>query len=101
MIELDLDRERIYTVLRETYEICRERLETDFDISVDDFVKSINLFLDSNRVSYTVPLRLPGKKYPGLAIEVNLRRAKVFARIPSRSRNHPKQVFLNRYLTVL
>lgn len=97
-IDLDLDRDRIRTVLKETYDIGRELLGVDFDIPAEVFVSQIEPYLGSNRVTFPVFLSLPSKRYPDLKIEVNLRGAKVFARIPSHARNHPKQVLLNRYL---
>lgn len=95
---LDLDHDRIKTVLGESYSICKDLLNTEFNISKEKFVSKINPYLESNRISTPVRIGLPTRKYPGLAIEVNLRRKKVFARIPSRKRNHPKQVYINRYL---
>lgn len=100
-ILLDINRDRIITVLRESFRICQDILVTSFDITEDQFVSRIQPYLDSNRVSLPVSLDLPCREYPGLKIEVNLRRAKVFARIPSYVRNHPKQVLLNRYLKAL
>lgn len=100
-IYLDLDRDRIKTVLHETYDTAEDLLDTTFDLSIEEFVAQIDPYLDSNRVSVPVQIRLPSKKYPQLHIEVDLRRGKVFARIPSHARNHPKQVLLNRYLKVL
>jgi hypothetical protein len=96
-IVLDLDRDRIKTVIREAYKISREFLSTEFQISVDDFVSKINPYLDSNRVTIPVTLYLPSKKYPGMKIEVDLRRKKVFARL------HPpsKQATLNHMLGAL
>lgn len=97
-IFLDLDRNRIKTVLTETYRQCQDILGTEMDIPEDVFISKVNPYLDSNRISTPVLLDLPCRQYPGLAIEVDLRRQKVFARIPSRRRYHPKQVILNRYL---
>lgn len=98
MIDVDLNRDRIKTVLKEAYSVGQELLAVSFDISADAFVSQIEPYLGSNRVTLPVFLSLPSKRYPDLKIEVNLRRAKVFARIPSHARNHPKQVLLNRYL---
>lgn len=94
---LDLDRDRIKTVLREVYNICHEVLETTFDLSVDDFVSKINPYIDSNRISISVTINLPSRKYPELLIEINLRRKGVIARL----RNREKRILLNRYLTSL
>jgi hypothetical protein len=96
-IFLDLDRTRIKTVLSEAYEACKDTLGVDFDIEQDAFVKGIDIYLDSNRVSIPVQLRLPSNKYPELIIEVNPRRKSVFARMANRD----KQILLNRYLTKL
>lgn len=98
---LDLDRERIRTVVGESYSVCKDLLGVDFEISQEDFVKRIDPYLESNRVTIPVRIELPNRKYPGMSIEVDLRRKKVFARIPSRKRNHPKQVYINRYLKSL
>jgi len=100
-LTLDLNRDRIRTVLRETYETCRTVLGTSLDISADEFVARIEPYLLSNRIALMIPLELSNSKFPGLTIEVDLKRASVFARIPSRARNHPRQVELNRYLKSL
>lgn len=100
-IILDIDKDRIKSILSETYITCKDILNTEFEKSQDEFVSSIMPYLDSNRVSIPVFLDLPSRKYRGMKIEVNIRLQKVFARIPSRSRNHPKQVLLNRYLKAL
>lgn len=100
-IFLDINRDRIRKVLSETYRACSELLNVEFEISEDEFVKKIDPYVDSNRVSLPVSINLPSRLYPDMLIEVDLRRAKVFARIPSRARNHPKQVLINRYLKAL
>lgn len=94
---LDLDRNRIKTVLQETYEICKNFLSTEFLITMDEFTSKINPYLDSNRVTIPVSLDLPSKKFPGMRIDVDIRRKKVFARV------HPpsKQATLNHMLKVL
>jgi hypothetical protein len=96
-IFLDLDRDRIRTVLRETYNVGKDILGADFQITVDDFVSKIEPFLDSNRVSTIVLLHLPSRKHPELKIEVNLRKKSVIARMF----NKFKRVELNRFLTKL
>jgi hypothetical protein len=96
-IELDLDKNRIRTVLAETYNICKDFLDTEILISGDQFVNQIDPFLNSNRVSIPVQIPLPCKKYPGTLIEVDLRRKKVFARMASSK----LQAKLNHFLTVL
>lgn len=100
-IFLDLDRDRIRSVLSETYRSCKDILGVSFDITEGEFTSRVEPYLDTNRISTPVLIDLPCGKYPGLKIEVNLRRAKVFARIPSRRRFHKKQVELNRYLKAL
>lgn len=80
-IVLDLDRDRIRTVILEAYSICRDFLDTEFLITEDQFVSQINPYLDSNRVTTPVQLELPCKKYPGMRLDVDLRRQKVFARL--------------------
>ena len=94
---IDLDRDRIKTVVREAYKISSDFLVTDFLISVDDFVALLNPYLDSNRVTIPISLELPSKKYPGMRLDVDLRRRKVFARV------HPpfKQATLNHMLKAL
>lgn len=96
-IELDLDRNRIKTVLSETYSICEDMLGVQFNITVEEFVKKINIFLDSNRVSTPVLLNLPSRQYPELKIEVDPRKKSVRARMVQKK----KRIFLNRYLTKL
>ena len=96
-IELDLDRDRIKLILSETYSICKDMLEVEFNTTVDDFVKQINVYLDSNRVTGSVLLSLPSRPYPELRIEVNLRKKSVIARMV----NKKKRIFLNRVLTKL
>lgn len=94
---IDLDRNRIKTVLQETYNISKNFLGTEFLITSDEFVSKINPYLDSNRVTIPVSLDLPSKKFPGMRIDVDIRRKKVFARV------HPpsKQATLNHMLKVL
>jgi hypothetical protein len=98
-LTLDLNRDRIRTVLRETYETCRTVLGTSLDISVDDFVAQIEPYLQSNRVAIPVKLTLPCKKFQDPEVEVNLQRAKVIIRMSPR--NKKWQVELNRYLRSL
>ena len=96
-IELDLDKDRIKSVLIETYSVCENMLEVQFNISVKEFVEKVDVFLDSNRVSTPFLLNLPSPKYPELKIEVNPRKKSVIARMTNRK----KRIFLNRYLTKL
>lgn len=96
-IELDLDRDRIKSILYETYKVCSDTLKTEFIITVDEFVSRINSYLDSNRVCVSVLLNLPSRKYPEMKIEINLRRKKVIARMINRK----EKILLNRYLTKL
>jgi hypothetical protein len=65
-IALDLDRDRIKSILLEAYKICGETLDTTFTINAEEFVSKINPFLDSNRVSTVVPVSLPSINYPEL-----------------------------------
>ena len=96
-IEIDLDRDRIKTILAEAYEHCKTVLNEEFFETQEQFVAKINPYLDSNRVSVTVLLDLPSKNYPELKIEVNLRRKSIIARMANRK----KRIYLNRYLTIL
>jgi len=96
-IELDLDRNRIKTILKEAYSVSKDVLQTDFDVSCEDFISKINPYLDSNRVSMVVSLRLPSRNYPELIIEVNIRRKKMIARMG----NDKLRIELNRFLTKL
>lgn len=96
-IELDLDRDRIKSILFETYNICKDTLGIEFNTSAEDFVSKINPFLDSNRVSTTVSLNLPSREYPELKIEINLRKKSIIARMSNKKR----RILLNRYLTKL
>jgi len=82
-IYLDLDRDRIRTVLKEAYNSCRDMLDgKDFSITVEQFVGSIEPYLSCNRVTIPVTLSLPSKDYRDLKIEVDLRRQKVMAKGP-------------------
>jgi len=94
---IDLDRDRIRTIVREAYKISSDFLVTEFLISVDDFVDQLAPYLDSNRVTIPISLELPSKKYPGMRMDIDFRRKKVFARV------HPpsKQATLNHMLKVL
>lgn len=96
-IELDLDRDRIRSILTETYRISEDMLGVKFDISSEVFVDKINVFLESNRVTTPVQLPLPSRQYPDLKIEVDPRKKSVIARMVNRK----KRIFLNRYLTKL
>jgi len=96
-ITLDLDRDRIHTILREAYRTIRDVHTLEFDISEDEFVSRIDPFLDSNRVSIPVQLMLPSKRFPELRIEVDLRRRKLKARMASAK----QQALLNHYLKIL
>ena len=101
-IVLDVDKDRIRTILGETYKTVEDVLMVSPDISLEEFVSQVDKYLDSNRITnIPVYLDLPTPMFPGMKIEVNIRRAKVFARIPSRRRFHKKQALLNRYLKVL
>jgi len=97
-IKLDIDRDRIKTILQETYNICKDVLEVDFKITADIFVSNIDKYLNSNRVaSVPVSLNLPSQKYPELVIEVNFQKKSIIARMLNRK----KRILLNRYLTKL
>jgi len=97
-IELDIDKNRIRSILSDTYNNCRDVLEVEFNISAEDFVSQIDKFLESNRVvSVPVKLNLPSQKYPELIIEVNIQKKSVIARMLNRK----KRILLNRYLTKL
>lgn len=96
-IKLDLDRNRIKTILFEAYRISKDFLGVEFNVSADEFVSQIDPYLDSNRVSIPVTLNLASRKYPTMRVEVNLRRKKLFARL------HPPktQATLNHMLKAL
>jgi len=96
-IQLNLDRNRIKTVLSEAYDECGTILETDFIVSKKDFLEKADLFLSTNRVSTPITLQLPSKKYPELRLEVDPRKKSIIARM----HNIYKRVLLNRYLTKL
>lgn len=96
-IELDLDRNRIKSILHETYRVCADTLGIKFDITENEFVSKINPYLDSNRVSVSVLLGLPSHRYPEMGIEVDIRKKKIIARMANRK----KRILLNRYLTKL
>jgi len=96
-IFLDIDRDRIKSILSEAYEHCKLMLSEEFFNTREEFVNKIDPYLDSNRVSVVLTLDLPSRNYPELKIEVDLRRKSVIARMA----NKKKRVFLNRYLTKL
>jgi len=96
-IEIDLDRDRIRTILSEAYVICRDILEVTFDITCEEFVSRASPYLDSNRVSTLFRVGLPSRNYPELLIEVDPRKKSLI----SRMHNKDKRVLLNRYLTRL
>jgi hypothetical protein len=96
-INLGIDRNRIKEVLREAYTTCKDVLGTDFNITLEEFISKIDLYLNSNRVSIAIQINLPSQKYPELIIEVDLRRKSVIARMTNRN----KRIELNRYLTCL
>jgi len=91
---IDLDRDRIKTVVREAYNISKDFLVVEFSITSDEFVAQLDPYLDSNRVTIPISLNLPSKKYPGMRMDVDFRQRKVFARV------HPpsKQATLNHML---
>lgn len=91
---LDLDRDRIKTVVLEAYNISRDFLSVEFLITAEEFISRLNPYLDSNRITIPIFLDLPSKKYPGMRLEVDLRKKSVFARF------HPpkKQAILNHML---
>ena len=95
--QMDLDRDRIRTIVREAYKTSRDMLVTDPRVTEEDFVASIEPYLTSNRVSSAVTLYLPSKQFPEMRIEVNLRRKSIIARMANRK----KQAFINHYLTNL
>ena len=96
-IQLDIDRDRIKSILSEAYDHCKTVLNEEFFYTQEEFIAKINPYLDSNRVSVPVILDLPSKNYPELKIEVDLRRRSIIARMA----NKKKRIFLNRYLTIL
>lgn len=96
-IELDLDRDRIKSILLETYHICEDMLEVSFLITAEEFVSKIDPFLNSNRITSSVLIHLPSEKYNDLNIEVNFRKKSIIARMSNRT----KRILLNRYLTKL
>jgi len=96
-IYLDLNRERIRTVLEEAYKVSEDILGVTFNISKQEFVSKIEPFLASNRVSIPVQLSLPCRLYPNMIIELDMRRQKVIAR----NLNKKPRILLNRYITKL
>jgi len=96
-IFLDIDRERIKTVLSEAYTRSGELLEVVFDIPLAAFLSKIDPYLDSNRISIPVLLDLPSKKFPDLKIGVDLRKKNAFAK----TRRKEIQALLNTYLKSL
>lgn len=97
-IYIDIDRDRIRSILFEAYDSIGDLLGgVTFNITKEEFLAQIEPFLQSNRVSLPVALPLPSKRYPMLRIEVDLRRCKLFARVHPKS----KQAHLNYYLKAL
>jgi hypothetical protein len=97
MIELDIDHHRLHDILEETYRICQDVLMVDFFVSQEDFIKSIDKYVECNRVSVPVRLPLPSKRYPELEIEVDPRKKSVISRMAERK----LRIHLNRFLGVL
>ena len=95
-IELDIDRDRIKTIVSEAYVHCKEILGAEFE-PLPGFLQKMEPYLSSNRISTSITLELPSRKCPDLRLEVDIRRKSVFARTHMKS----KQVLLNRYLTQL
>ena len=97
-IELDIDRNRIRTILSETYNRSQELLGiAAFNSTLPDFLSKIEPYLLCNRISTVVSINLPSNKIPDLRIEVNIRKKSIFARTIFKS----KQILLNRYLKTL
>lgn len=96
-IHLDLDKDRIRTVLSETYKTCQDMLNIEFDTSEKVFVAQIDKYLDSNRVTLPVTVYLPSLRYPDLRFDVNLRKKSIIARMKHRK----KRIYINRFLTKL
>jgi len=96
-IELDLDRDRIKSILSEVYLTCKDILSVTFNITSEEFISQIDKFLNSNRVSISVLIPLPSDKFLDLKIEVNLKNKKVIARMS----NRVKRILINRYITKL
>ena len=96
-IALDINRERIESVLRETYTACSDMLSVLFTHSQDEFIARVMPYLSSNRISTKILLPLPSREYPEMQIELDPRRGKVFARMA----NSKKQAHLNHYLKSL
>ena len=96
-IVLDLNRDRIRTVLSEAYRTIKDYLDVDFLYSQQEFVSKIEPYLQSNRVTIPVALDLPSSRYPGTKVIINLRRQRVSVKI------HPpsKQATLNHLLGAL
>lgn len=96
-ITLDIDSDRIRTVLREAYASLEDMLSPGFDITADEFVARVDPYLACNRVSIPVTVRLPCRKYPELQIIVDIRRRGILAKF----RNPKIQADVNRYLKTL
>ena len=97
-IVFDIDWVRVKDILAESYRGCADILGIDaYNITIEDFVSKINIYMNSNRVSIPVRIPLPSRLYPELHIEVDLRRRKVFARMASRK----KQALINHFLKTL
>ena len=93
-IELDIDRDRIRTILGEAYEQISNLLKISFWDIKENFVSKIDPYLSSNRITTNVFLDLPSDMYPEMKIEVNIRRKGVFVRMGSKK----KQALVNRYI---
>jgi hypothetical protein len=96
-IEIDLDRDRIKTILSEAYTVCQDVLGVSFNITREEFVLRASPYLDSNRVSTEFRIGLPSYEYPELLIEINPRKRSIISRMHSKD----KRVLLNRFLTKL
>jgi hypothetical protein len=98
VISLDVDRDRVRSILKEAYTICHETLNVDFEITQDQFISQIEPYLACNRIaSVPIPIRLPSKRHPELIIETHIQKKSVIARMLDKN----KRIHLNRFLTSL
>jgi hypothetical protein len=83
-IVLDLDRDRLRTVLRESYKICRDTLAVEPLILEDRFVAKLEPYLESNRVTTLVTLALPIPGHEEAILELDLRKRSAMIRMANR-----------------
>lgn len=83
-IVLDLDRDRLRTVLREAHRICRDTLGEEPLVPEERFVEKLEPYLASNRVSRLVTLAMPIRGHEETLLELDLRSCSAMVRMANK-----------------